>query len=166
MAIMSWQRRENYHRKTGHKKQGYTLRLYFNEWFESANGFLRQYKHAVNDGDLKIAVFLLHQAAERYFMTILLVFTDYKPRTHDLEDLNRQAGYVDVRFKTIFPNQTEEEKRLFTILVKAYIDSRYKLGYTIAAEDLQWLAARVVKLKELTEMACVGRIEGFGVIGS
>ena len=140
------------------KERAHKARLYFNEWFKSANGFFRQYEHAVADGEFNIAIFLLHQATERYFMTVLLVFTDYKPKTHELEILNRQVGYADVRFKMVFPNQTEEEKRLFTLLVKAYIDSRYKLGYTIDAGDLKWLAARVQKLKELTESICLERI--------
>jgi len=46
-------------------------------------------------------------------------------------------------------------------LVKAYIDSRYKMGYTIAPEDLQWLAARVQRLKELTEELCKEQIERY-----
>ena len=29
----------------------------FDHWFESANGFFRQYNHAINDSDLKIASF-------------------------------------------------------------------------------------------------------------
>jgi len=138
-------------------------RLYFNEWFKDANIFLEDFEHNFKKGDrdqryYKNAVFNLHQATERYFMAIQLVFTDYKPKTHDLEILNRQAGYADVRFKICFPNHTEEEKRLFTLLVKAYIDSRYKLGYTVDAADLTWLGSRVQKLKELTEAICLERI--------
>jgi hypothetical protein len=92
----------------------------------------------------------------------LLVFTDYKPKTHELDILNRQAGYAEARLKTVFPNHTDEEKRLFKLLVRAYIDSRYKLGYTVAAEDLQWLAGRVQKLRELTEVFCMEKIEQYG----
>lgn len=142
------------------KERAEKATTYFAEWFKNANNFLRQYSHAVNDNSLNIAIFELHQATERFYMTILLVFTDYKPKTHDLDDLNRQAGFIDARFKTVFPNQSEEEKRLFNLLVKAYIDSRYTLGYTVAPEDLQWLAERVQKLKELTAAICKERIEG------
>jgi hypothetical protein len=46
--------------------------------------------------------------------------------------------------------------------VKAYIDSRYKLGYTVDPEDLKWLAERVGKLKELTEIVCGERIDSYG----
>jgi uncharacterized protein len=154
-------------RELSPKDRAYKAKLYYDNWFKSANRFFEDYEHnfvkAENDSDYYgNAIFNLHQATERYFTSILLVFTDYKPRTHDLIELNREAGYAEVRVKTIFPNQTDEEKRLFTLLVKAYIDSRYKLGYTIAAEDLQWLADRVQKLKELTEVVCLERIEKLG----
>jgi HEPN domain-containing protein/predicted nucleotidyltransferase len=144
------------------KDRAHKARLYFNEWFKSANEFYKFFEFGMREENYNTAIFLLHQAAERYFMTILLVFTDYKPKIHDLEILNRQVGYADARFKTVFPNQTEEEKRLFTLLVKAYIDSRYKLGYSVDAGDLKWLATRVQKLKELTESICLERIGGMG----
>jgi HEPN domain-containing protein len=33
------------------------------------------------------AAFLWHQATERYFHAVLLVFTGYKPKTHDIKTL-------------------------------------------------------------------------------
>jgi len=137
-------------------------RMYFDDWFKNAEEFWIDYNNAFNRGSYRKAAFELHQAAENLYKTIILVFTDYKPKTHDLDDLNKQAGYADVRFKTVFPNQTEEDKRKFTLLVKAYIDSRYKLGYTVDPEDLKWLAERVGRLKELTEVVCGERIDSYG----
>jgi HEPN domain-containing protein/predicted nucleotidyltransferase len=136
-------------------------KLYFTEWFKSAEEFLIDYNNAFNRGSYAKAIFELHQATERLFMTILLVFTDYKPKIHDLEQLNREVCFAEMRFKPVFPNQTDEEKRLFALLVKSYIDSRYKLGYTVAPEDLQWLADRVQKLKELAELVCNERIDSY-----
>jgi uncharacterized protein len=136
-------------------------KLYFNEWFKNANENLEFSLIAYDKQYYKKAIFELHQATERFFMAVLLVFTDYKPKIHDLEQLNRELGSADARFKTVFPNQTDEEKRLFILLVKSYIDSRYKLGYTIAPEDLQWLAGRVQMLKELSEVICKEKIESY-----
>jgi hypothetical protein len=56
----------------------------FDQWFESANQFFSQYNHAMNDSYWKVAAFQLHQATERYYGTIQLVFTGNKPKTHDL----------------------------------------------------------------------------------
>jgi uncharacterized protein len=124
-------------------QRGQKARLYYTQWLQRADDFFDHYHFGLEKGSLATAIFQLHQAAERYYSTILLVFTDYKPNTHDLRDLNQQAGYADARFKTVFPDQTEEEKRLFILLVKAYIDSRYKLGYTVDPSDLKWLDERV-----------------------
>lgn len=137
-------------------------RDYFDKWFKNANDFFEYYRFGVERNSLNTAIFQLHQAAERYLLTIALVFTDYKPKTHDLVDLNKQAGIADPRFKTVFPNKTEEEKRLLILLNKAYIDSRYKLNYTVDPADLQWLSERVQKLQELTEVVCKEKIEGYG----
>lgn len=144
------------------KDRAHKAKLYYDQWFKSADEFMIDYHNGFNRGSYRNAIFNLHQAAERYFAAFLLVFTDYKPRTHELDILNRQAGYAEARLKTVFPNQTDEEKRLFKLLVRAYIDSRYKLGYTIAVEDLQWLASRVQKLRELTEVFCMEKIEQYG----
>lgn len=143
------------------EQRAHRAKLYFDEWFKDANGFMEFFSFGLKEGNYKGAIFQLHQATERYFQTIILVFTDYKPKEHDLEKLNRDVYLLDARFKVVFPNQTDEEKRLFTLLVKAYIDSRYKLGYKVAVKDLEWLGERVQKLKELTEEICKEKIEGF-----
>ena len=140
---------------------GRKAKLYYDTWFKNADEFFIDFNNAFNRGSYPNAAFYLHQAAENYYKTIELVFTDYKSKTHDLGDLNKQAGYADARFKTAFPNQNEEDKRRFTILVKAYIDARYKLGYTVAPDDLHWLAERVQKLKELTEAICKEKIGSY-----
>ncbi|MHC4249260.1 MAG: HEPN domain-containing protein, partial [Planctomycetota bacterium] len=64
---------------------------HFDQWFPSATVFLKQFQYAFSDGNLKEAAFLLHQAAERFYTTILLVFMGHKPKTHDLERLRRLA---------------------------------------------------------------------------
>jgi predicted nucleotidyltransferase/HEPN domain-containing protein len=134
---------------------------YYDVKFKDGNSFMRQYHYAINDNDLKIAIFLLHQATERYYQTILLVFTHYKPKTHDLKILNKDACASDLRIKKVFPNKTEDEKHRFDVLVKAYIDSRYKLDYTVVPEELEWLGKRVQMLKELTELVCKEEIQRF-----
>lgn len=136
--------------------------IYFDKWFVSANDFFETFKFDFNREKLNQAVFLLHQATERYYMTALLVFTDYKPKTHDLDELNNKTQKLDVRFKTVFPKQTEEEERLFTLLKKAYIDSRYKMEYAIKKEELEYLSERVKVLQNLTEKICKEKIEQLG----
>jgi predicted nucleotidyltransferase/HEPN domain-containing protein len=141
--------------------RAYLAQQYFDVRFKDANEFLDLVLEGVKIGKLKPSIFVLHQATERYYQTILLVFTHYKPRTHDLVILNKQSCSADARIKKVFPNKTEEEKHRFDVLVKAYIDSRYKPDYVVIPEELQWLISRVELLKELTELVCLEETERF-----
>lgn len=135
----------------------------FDHWFESANGFFRQYNHAINDSDLKIAAFLLHQATERYYGAIQLVFTGYKPKTHDIEILGQLAKSQNLEFDKVFPKATVQERQRFALLKKAYVDARYKADYKISKEDLEYLSERVQLLRDLTERICGEKIGSFKV---
>lgn len=63
----------------------------FDKWFESANDFYFQYENAFNHEKFVNAAFQLHQAVERYYGAIPLVFTGYKPKMHDIEILGKPA---------------------------------------------------------------------------
>lgn len=134
---------------------------YFDGWFSSANNFLKLYVHACKDESLKEAAFLLHQATERYYGTVQLVFTGYKPKTHDIEVLSRFAKAVDMEFGKVFPRATIEERRRFTLLRKAYVEARYNMDYNIGKADLEYLSERVQLLKNLTQQICKRKIESF-----
>ncbi|MDD5598796.1 MAG: HEPN domain-containing protein [Victivallaceae bacterium] len=134
---------------------------YFAEWFESANDFLFGFEKYLEVGKYKNAVFELHQATERFYHTVSLVFTGYKHKTHDLEELGNIASTLNLEYKKIFPRKTQTEKHHFTLLQKAYIDSRYKKDYEITQKELEYLAKRVIKLRDLTEKVCKGKIDSF-----
>lgn len=134
---------------------------YFEEWFGTAEGFFKMYHSAIKENEYKIAAFLLHQAVERFYSTILLVFTQYRPKIHDIEKLGRQATGHEPELLNVFPRGTAEEERLFELLRKAYVDARYKKNYSITREELEWLAERVKMLQELTEKVCKKKIESF-----
>ena len=69
----------------------------------------------------------------------------------------------DKRF-AIFPQTTDEEKRLFELLKRAYIDTRYKMDeYTITKSELEYLADKVNRLKELTDRICREKIQSIGL---
>ncbi len=133
----------------------------FAHWFESASVFYGQFEYAYNDGHLKNAAFQLHQATERFYSTILLVFTGYKPKTHDLKRLDSRATLHVPDVVRVFPRVTPEEQERFKRLRKAYVDARYKKTYEITREDLELLAGRVRELKELSETACRKKIESY-----
>jgi uncharacterized protein len=133
----------------------------FTQWFKSGNDFEKYAVLAIQNSDNSFAAFNLHQAVERYYTTILLVFTDYKPKIHDIEILGNQIVKLDPEFAFVFPKNTAEEERRFQLLKKAYIDARYEMNYKIEKEDLEYLAGCVKMLRVLTERICNERIAEF-----
>ncbi|MCE7067216.1 nucleotidyltransferase domain-containing protein [Dyadobacter sp. CY326] len=133
----------------------------FEHWFESASNFFLGYQDTFNRANFKEAAFLLHQTTERFYSAILLVFTDYKPRIHDIEILGNQVVKQHAEFAIVFPMTTEEEKRLFLLRKKAYIDARYNKNYKIEKAELEYLGSRVALLRDLTERVCRERIAQF-----
>jgi predicted nucleotidyltransferase/HEPN domain-containing protein len=133
----------------------------FEYWFNNACEYFLDFQAPYNRGNYNNAAFLLHQVTERLYGTILLVFTRYKPSTHDIEKLCQRVSSLEPRFLTIFPRSTDEEKEMFKLLRKAYVDARYKPSYTITKEQLDWLAERVQELQALTEKLCKDKIASY-----
>ena len=133
----------------------------FKMWFASAKDFYDQYKYALGKRKYKVAAFLLHQVTERFYVTALLVFTGYRPKTHNIETLGRKVSGCDTVFLKVFPRATEQQDKRFKLLKKAYIDARYKKNYKITRAELEYLAGRVRKLQRLTKKICKEKIEGF-----
>ncbi len=135
---------------------------YFDQWFTSANEFLIDFNNALSRKSYNNAAFLLHQATERYYTTILLVFTDYRPKEHDLERLDSRVINCNRRFN-VFPKTTKEQQQRFKLLQRAYIDARYNMDdYQITKQDLEYLAKRVGVLKALTQEICTAKILEIG----
>lgn len=134
-------------------------RGFFGEWLQSAVGLQRNARYAIDDGDLKLAAFLLHQATERLYQCLFLVRTLYTPKTHNLNRLRALAEGMEPFLKQVWPNSTRDEKRAYARLREAYIKARYSREYRISAEELDWLWSRVELLKTLVERACHIRLE-------
>lgn len=108
------------------------------------------------DGKLKLSAFMLHQAAGNFYNTMLLVFTGYKPKTHNLDKLRQYAKHISEELFAIFPFPTEndEEKHLFDILKRGYIDARYKEDFIPTSGDNEKLSAKLILMKEVVNELC------------
>jgi HEPN domain-containing protein/predicted nucleotidyltransferase len=141
---------------------------YFSEWMESGDDFLETAQTTIERGKNKLAAFLLHQTAERYITCLLLVYTGYKPKEHDLEKLLSQAAGFDPRFTTVFPRNTSEEEHLFDLLRRAYVDARYSKSYRVSGTELTAILARVDILKRIIAEVCAkktGELRALGEAG-
>jgi HEPN domain-containing protein/predicted nucleotidyltransferase len=130
----------------------------YDHWFKSAEVFLAQCENAFKISEFKNAAFQLHQATEHFYNCTLLVLTGYKPKTHDLIELNKLCATQANDFLTIFSFANEEQKECFKLLNKAYIDARYNKHYLITKEQLGYLVGRVEKLKEVVARVCGERV--------
>jgi len=141
----------------------------FSYWFQSANEFWRGAGYYAGRGLGPHAAFSLHQAAERYFHAVLLVFTGYKPKTHDIEALAKQTAPLHVELEGALPRTDPEDERLFGLLKRAYIEARYSKSYHVTAEELATMRRSVLDLAERVRVAChagLSSISGAAAVGS
>jgi predicted nucleotidyltransferase/HEPN domain-containing protein len=127
-------------------------------WFGDGCGFLIDTGHASKRSDLRRSAFYLHQATENFYNAILLVFSGYKGKVHDIELLGSLASNYSNELLKIFPRDTKEQNDRFILLQEAYIRARYDKKYKITEEELNYLTKRVEKLKDVTEKICQARI--------
>ena len=106
-------------------------------------------------------MFYLHQATECFFSAALLVFTGYKPKTHNLAKLRNYAKHVSVDLYTLFrmPILNDYEFHLFDLLKRGYVDARYKLDYDITDEELKGLIDKVANMQEIVKTICEQKIK-------
>jgi len=130
----------------------------FSYWFESAGEFLKMYAFGAREGLNSNSAFQLHQAAERLYVTANLVFTGYKRKAHNLQKLHDEAVPLHPELRDVLPRITPEDKHLFDLLLRAYIDARYNKSYRITAEELATLGERVRRFAEVVERVCQEKI--------
>ena len=142
----------------------------FKNWFDKAEVFFRLYKSAVKEANasinlswaaLNLAAFHLHQTTENLFTAMQLCFTAYKPKTHDLEELDEEVCKLHSDFKNIFPRKTKIDKYLFDLLKRAYVESRYSKDYKISQTELEALAKQIQALQKMTKRVCLEKIKSF-----
>ncbi|MCC8483897.1 MAG: HEPN domain-containing protein, partial [Rickettsia endosymbiont of Labidopullus appendiculatus] len=127
-------------------------------WFERGKEFFMGTNFYFERGKYAISAFELHQTTESFYNAILLVFSGYKPKLHDIRKLGSIAGNYNEKLWQIFPHFSVEQRQCFRLLQQAYIEARYNKDYTITKEQLLYLIDRVEQLKTVTEEICLERI--------
>ncbi len=133
---------------------------HFEKWFPSASAFISMSKTAQSEGNFNEAAFALHQAVERFYHCVLLVFTLYSPKSHKLNFLRSHCEDIVPALKEAWPREGKFERRCFELLRLAYVNARYSDHYAITDEELAWLETRVSMLLGLVESVCRGRLDG------
>ncbi len=141
-------------RKLDFAEIGERAQKYFDDKFGRALSFFIDVEHATSRKDYKQASFYLHQATENFLRTIPMVFILYGYKDHDLEKLMNYCKKFTTEIFRVFPCDTEEEKRLFNLLQRAYIESRYNSEFEITKEDIDALVPKVEMLRDIVEKVC------------
>ncbi len=135
---------------------------HYAQWFDLGKDFLDGFEFYFGKNRLKLAAFNLHQATERFYACLLLVLSNYRPRTHNIKNLRHMAVDMtapDTSLTKIFPGETKFQRRCFELLKRAYIESRYSEHYEIAKDELEWLHGEVEKLRDAISQLCLDHIE-------
>ena len=130
----------------------------FTRYFDHAAELYRSFERNLAHGSLAIAAFELHQVAETAYKAVLLVFTAYQPKLHDLDELGRRCARVAPGIGPLVSIDAPDSKRLAALLRAAYVDARYSFGFQVSGEELEALARYVGAFRARAERACRQRL--------
>lgn len=120
---------------------------YFDKWFNSAVEALESAKDMMAKGRNNWAAFMLHQATEHAYHTVLLVLTLYSPKSHKIKFLRDKSEDIARDLIPIWPRDSKFGRRCFELLQQAYVNARYSPHYKITGPELEWLVERIELLQ-------------------
>lgn len=127
---------------------------HFKKWFISASDFLTTSKFSISKGMNNQAAFLLHQATENFYHTVLLVLKLYSPKSHNLKFLRGRAEDIARDLIPVWPRDTKFGNRCWELLYQAYVKGRYSEHYVIRDVELEWLVERIDLLEAEVRSIC------------
>jgi hypothetical protein len=131
---------------------------YFEDKFAFASDILENVVFDYNRGKYKLASFHCHQTVENYLRTIPMVFILYGYKEHDLAFLFDKCKKHTLDIYRAFPQDTEEERRLFKLLQDSYVQARYNKNFVVTKSDIDALIPKIEQLRNIVEKICTERI--------
>lgn len=133
----------------------------FDSLFPYGVRFLKISNGELKDNSYKTSAFLLHQACEKFYNTIQLVFTNYRPKNHNIKELSGMVKQFSLDLVTVFPQNSDFEKECFDLLCRSYIEARYNKDFKITREQLEYLLSRAEILRDMTNRLCIEKIASY-----
>lgn len=124
---------------------------YYDIWYPMACDFLMDSQNSLERHSLRVSNFYMHQAAEHFYATILLVSRGFKPKSHNLQNLREYSKHLNPELYFLFfdSDEDEHESKVFKNLKKGYIDARYKKSYSISEADLREMLKKIQLMKKI-----------------
>ena len=99
---------------------------YYDDKFSDGLDFFKGANFYYQEENYHMTAFMLHQATESFLKTIPLVYILYGYKEHDLQFLIEKCKPYTLELAKVFPCDTDEERRLFDLLRRAYLEARYR----------------------------------------
>ena len=131
---------------------------HFEEWFPASLSFLKVARYCIAEKEWKLAAFNLHQACETAYHGLLLAYTLYSPKSHNLKHLRGRAEALEPRLMPAWPRAGQSERRVFERIKRAYVGARYSRYYRIEDAELAFAEERVAMLQEIVKTVCKERL--------
>ena len=132
---------------------------YYDDKFSDGLDFFKGANFYYQEENYHMTAFMLHQATESYLKTIPLVYILYGYKEHDLQFLIEKCKPYTLELAKVFPCDTNEEKRLFDLLRRAYLEARYnKKNFIVTKADIDALVPKIEQLCGIVEKVCKTRL--------
>lgn len=138
---------------------------YYGDKFSDGLDFFKGANFYYQEENYHMTAFMLHQATESYLKTIPLVYILYGYKEHDLQFLIGKCKPYTLELAKVFPCDTDEEKHLFDLLRRAYLEARYnKKNFIVTKADIDALVPKIELLRNIVEKVCKERIAEYGCL--
>lgn len=138
---------------------------YYGDKFSDGLDFFKGANFYYQEENYHMTAFMLHQATESFLKTIPLVYILYGYKEHDLQFLIEKCKPYTLELAKVFPCDTDEEKRLFDLLRRAYLEARYnKKNFIVTKADIDALVPKIELLRDIVEKVCEERIAEYGCL--
>ena len=132
---------------------------YYGDKFSDGLDFFKGANFYYQEENYHMTAFMLHQATESYLKTIPLVYILYGYKEHDLQFLIGKCKPYTLELAKVFPCDTDEEKHLFDLLRRAYLEARYnKKNFIVTKADIDALIPKIELLRDIVEKVCAQQI--------
>ena len=135
---------------------------YYDDKFSDGLDFFKGANFYYQEENYHMTAFMLHQATESFLKTIPLVYILYGYKEHDLQFLIEKCKPYTLELAKVFPCNTDEEKRLFDLLRRAYLEARYnKKNFIVTKADIDALVPKIELLRNIVEKVCRERLNHY-----
>jgi HEPN domain-containing protein len=119
------------------KQQKAAINASWKRWCTNGKEFFQGAKRYLEEGNNKLALFLLHQAAEHTLIGVLQILFGYRQSVHSLSKLLSLTLLFTEDLVVIFSLDTEQGKEIFNLLQNGYSKARYDENFTADEEPVK-----------------------------